>query len=113
LSRTHATSYCETAAVLLEFANDAVSGLPAYTFPAWPAALNGEPVAVAELPGVTGLSGPQVFAGAPGWPVVGLTCAATGRAVATLAKPTKIAIAMGFRMAVLLSTGRMGVVPVD
>jgi hypothetical protein len=68
-------SYCETTAVLFAFANDAVPGLPAYTFPAWPVGLNGEPGAVAEDPGVTGFEGPHVLAGAPGWPVVGVSSA--------------------------------------
>jgi hypothetical protein len=62
-------------AVLLEWASDAVSGLPAYTTPAWPAELKGEPAAVADAPGVTGLLSPHVLAGAPGWPVVGLSMA--------------------------------------
>jgi hypothetical protein len=39
--------------------------------------LNGEPGADAAAPGVTGfpLAAPQVFVGAPGWPVVGVTSA--------------------------------------
>src|SRR5215469_15519828 len=40
-----------------------------------PFALKGEPLTFAELPGVIGLSGPQVFVGAPFCPVVGLTMA--------------------------------------
>src|SRR5260370_1374087 len=67
-----ATSYCETAAVLFAWVRDAVPGLPAYTNPAWPLALNGEPGALAEEPGVTGLDGPHVLVGAPRWPVVGV-----------------------------------------
>jgi hypothetical protein len=70
--------------VLFEWASEAVPGLPAYTTPACPAGLNGDPGAVAELPGITGLDGPQVLVGAPGWPVVGLTVAAAVVAVATI-----------------------------
>jgi hypothetical protein len=43
--------------------------------PDWPLGLNTEPGAETEAPGVTGLSGPQVFVGAPGCPVVGVTSA--------------------------------------
>ena len=39
---------------------------------------------MAELPGVTGLSGPQVLVGAPGWPVVGVTVAKAVVAVAII-----------------------------
>jgi len=70
--------------VLFEWLSEAVLGLPAYTTPAWPFGLNGDPEAVAEAPGVTGLDGPQVLVGAPGWPVVGLTVAAAVVAVATI-----------------------------
>jgi len=70
--------------VLFEWLSEAVLGLPAYTTPAWPFGLNGDPEAVAELPGITGLDGPQVLVGAPGWPVVGLTVAAAVVAVATI-----------------------------
>jgi hypothetical protein len=61
-----AMSYCETACELLAFADEAVPGLPAYTVPAVPFGLNGEPLAVAELPGVDVASAlPQVVPGAP------------------------------------------------
>jgi hypothetical protein len=50
--------------------------LPAYTFPAWPVGLNGEPGALAAPPGVTGFAKLHVFAGAPGLPVVGVSKAA-------------------------------------
>src|SRR5712692_11915743 len=67
---THAVSYCDTALMVCgRDASDAVPGLPAYTLPACPARLNGEPVAEAAAPGVTLLLGPHVFVGAPGWPV--------------------------------------------
>ena len=60
-------SYWETAWTLFECANDAVPGFPAYTPPAVPFALNGEPCADAEPPGVNdALSFPQVVVGAPG-----------------------------------------------
>src|SRR5260370_17692436 len=91
LSWTQATSYCETTAVLFALANDAVPGLPAYTTPAWPLGLNGEPGAVTEDPGVTGFAGPHVLVGAPAWPVVGASTApeASGVAVGKLAAPTR------------------------
>jgi len=62
-------SYCETAAALLAFANEAVPGLPAYTLLACPLPLNTELLAV-----VTALAGAsdvalelkQVVPGAPG-----------------------------------------------
>jgi hypothetical protein len=60
LSWTQAESYCETAAVLFALANDAVPGLPAYTTPAWPLGLNGEPGAVTEDPSVTGFGGVRI-----------------------------------------------------
>jgi hypothetical protein len=60
-------SYCETAWTLFAFANDAVAGFPAYTFPAVPLELNGEPCADAEPPGVNdAFAFPHVVAGAPG-----------------------------------------------
>jgi hypothetical protein len=74
--------------VLFELASDAVLGFPAYTTPAWPLGLNGEPGAAAELPGITGLAGPHVFVGAPGWPVVGVT-RASAEAGAAIARPTE------------------------
>jgi hypothetical protein len=74
--------------VLFELASDAVSGLPAYTTPAWPPGLKGEPLADAALPGITGLAGPHVLAGAPGWLVVGLTTA-SAEAGAAIARPTE------------------------
>ena len=88
LSWTQATSYWDTAAVLFALANEAVPGLPAYTAPACPLPLNGEPGAVAEEPGVAGLSGPHVLVGAPGWPVVGLTVAHADAGAAT-SKPAE------------------------
>jgi hypothetical protein len=72
--------------VLFEWAREAVSGLPAYTTPAWPAALNGEPGEVAELPGVTGFASPHVLVGAPGWPVVGVCSVPPASAVAPVAR---------------------------
>jgi hypothetical protein len=81
-------SYWETTAVLFALANEAVPGLPAYTTPACPLPLNGEPGAAADEPGVTGLAGPHVFAGAPGWPVVGLTVA-HAEAGAAASKPAE------------------------
>jgi hypothetical protein len=57
--------------------------------------LNGDPGELAELPGVTGLSGPQTLFGAPGCPVVGDTIASavTGAAKATaIAKGKEIPI---------------------
>src|SRR5258707_9359065 len=83
LSWTQAASYCETTAVLFALASDAVPGLPAYTTPAWPLGLNGEPGAATEDPGVTGFAGPHVLVGAPGWPVVGLTTANADSGAAT------------------------------
>jgi hypothetical protein len=62
-------SYWETACVLFAFAAEAVPGLPAYTVPAVPVALNGEPAAVAAPPGVEfafPAGPPQVVFGAPG-----------------------------------------------
>ena len=58
-------SYCDTAAELFAI-KECVSGFPAYTVPDWPAGLNTEPGALTALPGVTGLSVPQVLLGAPG-----------------------------------------------
>ena len=78
--------------MLFALAKDAVPGLPAYTAPAWPLALNGEPGAFAEAPGVTELSGPHVLAGAPGWPVVGFWIAHAETGVA-ITKPTAHAAA--------------------
>ncbi len=46
----HATSYCETECVLLEF----WGCVPAYTVPALPEVLKAEPDAEAEWPGVIG-----------------------------------------------------------
>lgn len=66
-----ATSYWETAAVELEFASDAVPGFPAYTVPACPLGLNGDPDAATALPGVCVPGAPHVFVGAPRCPVVG------------------------------------------
>ena len=64
-----AMSYCETACGLFACCAEAVPGLPAYTVPACPFGLNGEPLALAELPGVDVASElPQVVPGAPGWP---------------------------------------------
>jgi hypothetical protein len=74
LKRTQAVSYWDTATLLLA-PSEAVPRLPAYTVPAWPFWLNTDPGAEADAPGVTGLAGPQVFVGAPGWPVVGVTSA--------------------------------------
>lgn len=62
--------------------------MPAYTFPAWPVALNGEPGALPDAPGVTGFASPHVLVGAPGWPVVGLTVAHAATGVAVI-KPTE------------------------
>jgi hypothetical protein len=59
-------SYCDAGAELLECASDAVPGLPAYTFPAWPVGLNGEQGALAAPPGVIGFAEPHLFAGASG-----------------------------------------------
>src|SRR5216684_3226354 len=87
-----ATSYCETAAVLFAWVRDAVPGLPAYTNPAWPLALTGEPGALAEEPGVPGLDGPHVLVGAPRWPVVGFWMAHAEAGVA-ISKPTEHAAA--------------------
>src|SRR5262249_58588809 len=56
--------------------------------PACPLPLNGEPLAVADEPGVTGLSGPHVLVGAPGWPVAGLTVAHADAGAAT-SKPAE------------------------
>jgi hypothetical protein len=90
--------------VLFAWANDAVSGLPAYTAPAWPLALNGEPGAAAEAPGVAGLSGPQVFVGAPGWPVVGLTVAHADAGAATSRPMEHAAASRYFRIIFLLES---------
>ena len=57
----------------LEFATDAVPLFPAYTLPACPVLLNGDPPALTALPGVEVPGEPQVFVGAPLWPVVGFT----------------------------------------
>jgi hypothetical protein len=59
-------SYCETAAVLLEWARDALPGLPAYNLVTF--GLKADPFALAAFPGVTE---PQVKVGDPLWPVVG------------------------------------------
>ena len=86
-------SYCETAFELFACSAEAVPGLPAYTVPACPLGLNGEPLALAELPGVTVALGlPQVVPGAPGWPgPFGLVSANAADGIATM-KPA-IAIA--------------------
>jgi hypothetical protein len=62
-------SYWDTALGLCEWAEDAVPGFPAYTVPAVPAELNGEPEAEFEPPGVEVAPWlPHVVPGAPGWP---------------------------------------------
>jgi hypothetical protein len=62
-------SYCETACVLPACSDEAVPGLPAYTWPACPFGLNGEPFASAALPGLEpAFELPQVVPGAPGCP---------------------------------------------
>jgi hypothetical protein len=94
-----ATSYCETVAVLFEWARDAVPGLPAYTSPAWPLALNGEPGALADEPGVTGFDGPQVLAGAPRWPVDGFCVAKAATGVAMIRPAEHAAASTYFRIA--------------
>src|SRR5258708_25566183 len=111
LTWTQAASYCETTAVLFALASDAVPGLPAYTTPACPLALNGEPGAAAAAPGVTGLAGPHVFAGAPGWPVTGLTVAHAEAGAAAM-KPIEQAMTrMCLRMLRLLGLDPLPGVP--
>jgi hypothetical protein len=64
-------SYWDTAVELAACAAEAVPGLPAYTVPAVPFALNGEPDAEAAAPGVEfafPAGPPQVVFGAPGCP---------------------------------------------
>jgi hypothetical protein len=62
-------SHCEIECELLERKADAVPGLPAYTVPACPFGLNGDPLALTAFPGVEpALELPQVVPGAPGWP---------------------------------------------
>ena len=88
--------------MLFAWANEAVSGLPAYTTPACPLALNGEPAAVAEEPGVAGFAGPHVFAGAPGWPVAGLTVAHAEAGAATRKPAEHASTRRYFRICFLL-----------
>src|SRR5215467_267970 len=106
-----ATSYWATAAVLFAWAKDAVPGLPAYTNPAWPLGLNGEPGALAEEPGVTGLAGPHVLAGAPRWPVAGFWMA-HAEAGAAISKPTAHAAASTY-FRISFPPGSAGITPVS
>jgi len=88
-----AMSYCEIAFPLWECNAEAVPGLPAYTVPAWPLGLNGEPPALTELPGVEVAPGlPQVVPGAPGCPgPLGLGSANAVAGIATAMPATAIA----------------------
>src|SRR6266851_1835685 len=73
--------------------------------------LNGEPGELTELPGVTGLARPQVLAGAPGCPVVGVCNVSPARAVAPVARVramTQNALAVTFLMSLPMSTSRLG-----
>src|SRR5665811_361924 len=68
-------SYCETACLLPACSNDAVSGLPAYTVPACPLGLNGEPAAEMDLPGVKsapGVTRHSLPADTPGCPATAI-----------------------------------------
>ena len=83
-------------------------GLPAYTDPAWPFGLNGDPFALADLPGVeVAFELPHVVPGAPGCPgPFGLgSAAATPEIpnVATTAITPAIAIDRTFLTSVILS----------
>src|SRR6516164_4220254 len=88
-----AMSYCEIAFPLWECNAEAVPGLPAYTVPAWPLGLNGEPFAFTALPGVEVAPGlPQVVPGAPGCPgPFGLGSANAVAGIATAMPATAIA----------------------
>jgi hypothetical protein len=93
--------------VLFECAREAVDGLPAYTRPAWPAVLNGEPGEVADAPGVIGFAEPHVLVGAPGWPVVGdcnVSPASAVAPVATVKAMTQNAAAVKFLKSLAIGT---------
>ena len=73
--------------------------MPAYTLPAWPLVLNGEPGELADAPGVIGFAKLHVLVGAPGWPVVGVCMVSPARAVAPVARVramTQNAVAVTF-----------------
>lgn len=99
--------------MLLACSVDAVPGLPAYTVPACPFGLNGEPFALAALPGVFGACGvPQLFPALdPCCPVVGFTVGASTSAsavnpVATVMTTTHAQLVTVVRMSLCISTSR-------
>ena len=94
----------------LEFATDAVPGFPAYTLPACPALLNGDPGAEAALPGVGPLPVPphEWPAFEPFWPVVGVCWGEVvgppgrAKAVPAAASKTQLAIVKDAMMCVIV-----------
>jgi hypothetical protein len=87
-------SYCETEWLLLEWSNEAVPGLPAYTVPDWPDPLNGD-CAPVEWPGVT-VYCEHVVLGAPGCPGpfgLGVAAAVPSIDMSRITVPAPMAIA--------------------